>query len=104
MRREAEMLLKQGRALLLIAEGQRQLPEDSKLLIEVFGFTPAEARMSAHLASGGSVTEYSNLRAMTLGSARQLAKHCLDRTGVHSQSQLVSLINGVQIARQKIGG
>jgi DNA-binding CsgD family transcriptional regulator len=82
-----------ARALLLLDElGPRENPR-SEVLADVFGLTPAEARLASLLASGISLA----VAARQLGVARETVRNQLKaifaKTETHRQPQLVALLS-----------
>jgi DNA-binding CsgD family transcriptional regulator len=62
------------------------------LLTDVFGFTPAEARLAAALASGRCVEEAAEQLNISCDTARHQLKAVFLKTDTHRQSQLVALL------------
>lgn len=61
-------------------------------LREMFGLTPAEARIAVGIADGESVQEVAARIGVTYGSARFTLKRVYEKLGVHKQGELVALI------------
>ena len=81
-----------ARALLtLVPIGAKHRPELG-LLARVFNFTPAEARLAAALAGGGSIDEAAGEIGITRDTARNQLKAVFAKTRTHRQSQLVALL------------
>jgi DNA-binding CsgD family transcriptional regulator len=68
---------------------ERDAPIDAALLQEWFGFTRAEARLTAALASGKSVQEFSEEVGVSLNTARTHLKSAFAKAGVKRQAALV---------------
>lgn len=62
---------------------------DARLLEQLFGLTPAEARLTAALAGGKSVKEFSEEAGVSLNTARTHLKNVFAKTGVTRQAALV---------------
>lgn len=72
-------------------------PEDIPLpaaehLAAHFGFTAAEARLAAALATRQSLEEYAEQAGITIGTARWTLKNALSKAGCRRQSELVQLV------------
>lgn len=81
-----------GSAQMMIVAGRnfRSSFENIEHLREWFGLTPAEARLAAVLAEGGSLEDFSETRGITRNAARFLLKGVFAKTGVHRQGELVA--------------
>lgn len=81
-----------GSAHMMIVAGRnfRSSFENIEHLREWFGLTPAEARLAAVLAEGGSLEDFSETRGITRNAARFLLKGVFAKTGVHRQGELVA--------------
>lgn len=82
--------------LLTDPEESPRTPED--FLRGLFGLTRTEASLASWLANGQPVSEYAAGHGLTTGTAQQLTKQVLSKTGTHRQSQLVALINSYRLA------
>jgi DNA-binding NarL/FixJ family response regulator len=80
-----------GIAVLLIvrlpSEDEERIADAARAL---FGLTPAEARVSAGLALGRSVTGIAGEQSVSVGTVRTHVKRIFDKAGVTSQVELVS--------------
>lgn len=88
--------------LLTDPEEQARTPED--FLRGLFGLTRTEASLASCLADGQSVSEYAAGHGFTTGTAQQLMKQVLSKTGTHRQAQLVALIDSYRLAAGHTGG
>lgn len=61
-------------------------------LRQMFGFTPAEARIAIGIADGESVQSVAARIKVTYGSARFTLKRVYEKLGVHKQGELVALM------------
>ena len=84
--------------LLVISDPDRILRSTPELYGGYFGLTPTESQIAVHLSDGGTVADYAEAHAITLGSARQLVKSVLHKTGTHRQAELVALISSYRFA------
>ncbi len=76
-------------AILTIAAPQPLEAIDVRLLEQLFGLTPAEARLTAALVAGKSVKEYTEEARVSLNTARTHLKSVFAKTGVKRQAALV---------------
>lgn len=70
-------------------------------LCELFGLTPAEARLAVALASGASLANYSDGRGISIGTARNQLKQVLSKTGTRGQSELVRTLCNSSASRAR---
>ena len=68
------------------------LPVD--VLQQQFDLTPAQARLSAALASGESLEDYARHAGVTVNTARTTLKSVFARTGCRRQAELVLMLTG----------
>lgn len=71
------------------------MPDQSKsreLLLARFRLTPAEARVAAGLAQGMKLSAIAEHYGISVQTARSQLKSVFDKTGTHSQVQLVALL------------
>lgn len=82
------------RALLFVGDPDRSLSQraPAAVLAQLFGLTPAEARMAAAIAALQSLEEYADDAGVTIGTARWTLKRVLEKTQCRRQSELVQLI------------
>jgi DNA-binding CsgD family transcriptional regulator len=76
----------------LIIFGQEQ--EDSALrdlVLQTFGLTLAERRLTQHLLAGKSLAAAAKEANLTISTARSYLKRIFAKTGIHRQSQLMTL-------------
>ena len=79
--------------LLLIRDSsRRQLPTPA-LLIDVFGVTPAEARLTLKLIDGLSLTAAAEALGISRNTARTQLSSVFNKTNLNSQTQLVKLVS-----------
>jgi DNA-binding CsgD family transcriptional regulator/PAS domain-containing protein len=79
----------QAAAILLIAAPGSANALDARPLQQLFGFTPAEARLTAALVGGKSVREFTEEAGVSLNTARTHLKSLFTKAGVSRQSALV---------------
>ena len=66
-------------------------PPSSQLLVEAFGLSPSEIRLSQSLASGLMLADAAALNGISYENARQKLKVIFRKTRVASQSELRAL-------------
>jgi DNA-binding CsgD family transcriptional regulator len=62
-------------------------------LARTYGLTPTEARITIHLAAGGSIAGYAELFGVSAGTVRGQLKSIFAKTGVDRQAALVALVS-----------
>lgn len=67
-------------------------PPSSQLLVEAFGLSPSEIRLSQSLASGLMLADAAALNGISYENARQKLKVIFRKTGMASQSELRALL------------
>lgn len=81
-------------ALLMVAEnGVCAAPNHAAICLQ-HGYTPAEGRLAELLARGHELKDAAQQLGVTYGTARTYLKAVFDKTGVHSQAQLVARLLG----------
>lgn len=78
--------------LVLVQDSQRHCDLPINYLKQAYGITPAESELIAHLINGSSLLEAAEKRAVTHETARWQIKNIMEKTQVHSQSQLAQLV------------
>jgi DNA-binding CsgD family transcriptional regulator len=63
------------------------------LLSRIFGLTPAESRLAAALANGGTLTQAASNLNISWETARTHLKTVFSKTNTHRQSELVALLS-----------
>jgi DNA-binding CsgD family transcriptional regulator len=79
-------------ALLVLVDSEKRVRPPEAALQTIFGLTPAEARLASRLAIGEAVETVSKTLGITQQTARSQLKRIFDKTGVHRQPELVSLL------------
>lgn len=62
------------------------------LLMNVFRFTPAEARLAAALANGMTIEEAAGVKSISCNTLRHQLKAVFLKTNTHRQSHLIALL------------
>ncbi|GAA0573308.1 helix-turn-helix transcriptional regulator [Caenispirillum bisanense] len=78
-------------AVVLLSTEPRSLPV-GRMLCDLFGLTPAEARVAVELACGATLRELAERRAVRISTLRSQLKAVLEKTDSHRQSDLVRLV------------
>ena len=79
--------------LLLIRDSSRRQIPTPALLMDVFGVTPAEARLTLKLIDGLSLTAAAEELGISRNTARTQLSSVFSKTNLHSQTQLVKLVS-----------
>lgn len=82
-------------AAIFVTDPARTCRPNERVLQMLHGFTPAEARVAAVLASGLTVQQIAQSLNLTIGTARWYVKQLRAKTGASTQAQLI---------RQLVGG
>jgi len=61
-------------------------------LADLFGLTPAEARLTIAIAEGKSLNAFAESHHISSHTARTQIKRVFEKTGTHSQADLVSRV------------
>lgn len=85
-----------ARMLLLVNDPEARADADIDLLRQVFGLTPAEARLAARIATGASLEEIAAVLGVTVATARTQLRSVFAKTRTHRQSELAALITRLQ--------
>ena len=80
-----------GLKLVFITDPEATPRTAEDTLRELYGLTPAEARLTAHLLQGRSLQETADQLEITTNTARTHLKRVLSKTGTHRQAELVRL-------------
>lgn len=81
-----------GAALLLLVDSEEGGPGAEASLRSLHHLTPAEARVAARIAEGHRPAEIADLLGLRVSTVRTHLQHVLEKTGAHSQAQLVRLL------------
>jgi DNA-binding CsgD family transcriptional regulator/PAS domain-containing protein len=76
---------------IFLPEPERTAKPDPTLLGALLDLTPAEARLTAVIAGGGTIQQFANDAGVSLNTARTLLKRVFSKTGVCRQAELVRL-------------
>lgn len=85
--------------LLLIRSRSRLRILTAAQLMQLFRFTPAEARVARALAQGQSAEGYAIDAGISLTTVRTQLRSVLDKTGTHRQTDLVRLLVSIMSVR-----
>ncbi len=83
-------------ALVVLADPAAQGGIDPRLIGDMLGLSPAEARLALVLASGKSVKDFAAIQGCTWNTARSHLTHLLRKTGCHRQVELVQMLHALQ--------
>ncbi len=76
---------------IFLPEPERTANPDPTLLGALLDLTPAEARLTAVIAGGGTIQQFADEAGVSLNTARTLLKRVFSKTGVSRQAELVRL-------------
>ena len=79
--------------LLLLRDSSRRKVPTPALLMDVFGITPAEARLTLKLINGLSLTAAAEELGISRNTARTQLSSVFSKTDLNSQTQLVKLVS-----------
>lgn len=79
-------------AVLAIEKRRIRAQPGHDMLGTVFGLTPAEAELALALHAGASLRTHASRRAVSLHTVRNQLKSVFEKTGVHRQAELVSML------------
>jgi DNA-binding CsgD family transcriptional regulator len=82
-----------ARAALVITDPLAKLDGASALIRELFGLSPAEARMALRIAAGEQMMDIVAAENITIETARSHLKLVLAKTGTHRQTELALLVS-----------
>ncbi len=82
------------RAIFIVAPGQRPLPT-AKMLGELYGLTPAEAKVVLALARGATLREIASENGTSDATVRTQLKCALEKTRTRRQAELVALVQAL---------
>jgi DNA-binding CsgD family transcriptional regulator len=83
-------------AMIVIVDPERHSPSDSEL-IDLFGFSPAEARLAAALMTGKTLTEIAAEFGLRVPTLRTQLRSILKKVGAKRQSDLVRIFSSAGI-------
>jgi DNA-binding CsgD family transcriptional regulator len=75
-----------------VIDPDRRRKADFGVLQNLYGFTPAEARIAGELMQGESVEEAASDLDVSLNTARTHVRHLFEKTDTHSHRELVRLL------------
>jgi DNA-binding CsgD family transcriptional regulator len=83
-------------AMIVIVDPERHSPSDSEL-VELFGFSSAEARLAAALMTGKTLTEIAAEFGLRVPTLRTQLRAILKKVGAKRQSDLVRIFSSAGI-------
>ena len=78
--------------MIFVGDPDRRPTLPTDVLQQLWGLTPAEARLTAGLASGLDLKEAAEQLEIQTGTARQYLKRIFAKTDTHRQAELVVLV------------
>lgn len=79
-------------ALVLLRRSAAQAPLPAVVLQQLYGLTPAEARLTADLAAGYSTAEIAERMRITRDTLRSYLKQVFIKTGARRQAELITMV------------
>lgn len=90
-----------GRLLCLVSPLGRRRVATAQQLIDLFGLTPAEARLARALVAGATLETYARENDVKLPTVKKQLREVFAKTGVDRQAALVRTIGSVPAVRDK---
>jgi DNA-binding CsgD family transcriptional regulator len=90
-------------ALLVFVDLEKRVRPSQEAIRSAFGLTAAEARLAVRLAGGAPLDAVADEFRIAKETARSQLKSIFQRTGVHRQSELVSLLASFLSSRRSAG-
>ncbi|WP_028603401.1 helix-turn-helix transcriptional regulator [Ottowia thiooxydans] len=85
-------------ALIVLVDPDASGGLSPELVTDMLGLSPAEARLALLLAAGKTIKDYAAMEACSWHTARTHLKNLMRKTGCHRQTDLVRLLQSVQLA------
>ncbi len=79
-------------AVVFVSDPEQRQETPAALLQQLYGLTPAEARLAEAMAGGGPLKAAAERFGVTLGTVRIQLKAVFAKTGTRSQADLVRLL------------
>jgi len=90
------MLTRRAVAAVYLRGDRSSIADRHEQLVDLFGLTPAEARLAWALAQGLSIAEAADAHGLTTETARYYSKRIYAKTGARGQVDLVrNILTGV---------
>jgi len=87
----------------IIVDWGQAISERIRAFANLFALTPGETRVAAQLASGGGLREASSYLKIALSTARSHLQRIFEKTGTHSQAELIKAFYQVTLPRPVLG-
>jgi DNA-binding CsgD family transcriptional regulator len=95
IRRDARDLFALCAGVLILTPVKLPHAPPVELLQSLFDLTPAEARVARSLAAGDTVDGIAAAAAVSSNTVRTQVRGILEKTGLHRQAQVISLLGGI---------
>ncbi len=86
-----------SKCLVLIHDPEREPPQATIRLQQLYGLTEAESEVVDLLAAGFSIDEISDILKVTRNTSRTLLQRAFQKTETHRQAEIVALVRGDNI-------
>jgi DNA-binding CsgD family transcriptional regulator len=83
--------------LLVTCDPERGRTPPHDMLIDVFGMTPAEARVAADIAAGQRLIEIAAKRRVKISTVQSHSKAVFGKTGTRGQAELAALLTRLSV-------
>ena len=94
---QAYGLAAERRAVIMVSEATPQIHDGYEAHVRnLFGLTPAEARLAAGLVSGRSIKDIAASANITVKTGRTYLDRIFAKTGTRQQSELVALLKSTE--------
>lgn len=84
--------LRNAAALVFITDPEQDRRPEAERMADLFGLTPAEARLAEALVLGHSLRSYADKERLSIHTVRTTLKHVFSKTRTRSQSALIRLL------------
>jgi DNA-binding CsgD family transcriptional regulator len=94
------------RLLLVACDPERGRTPPYDMLVDIFGLTPAEARVAADIAAGRKLAEIAAKRQVKISTVQTHSKAVFSKTGTRGQAELVALLTRLAVlspSREDLG-
>lgn len=79
-------------AMVMVSDPEAKVPAPAEALRAAYGLTASEARIAAALLDHGHLADVAEKLGVSLATVRTLLQRAFDKTGTHSQAELVRLM------------
>ena len=102
-RLDAESIAASASALILVHDPTDRFPVRAEMLVEIYGLTGAEARLTTALSQGHSVESAAGMLQIEVATARTHLKAVFRKMGLNRQQDLVRLLASMPLMHRRTG-